>query len=110
MFLLPFPLLDRLLLTVSLAWGLLRYGFVAAVSLSSSGFSVSIDGISYFVSPYTSGKVSLDELDLLACVSVGGLYPITVLSNVTVESNFSVLMERFIAEDDVFQIGFLQSM
>lgn len=98
------------LLTVSLNWGLLPFGFVDAVSLSSSGSSVNLDSISYFISPYSSGKLSLDEVDVSACVSAGGLYPVTLLSNVTAESNFSVLMERFMAEDDVFQAGFMQSM
>jgi hypothetical protein len=84
--------------------------FVDAVSLSSSGSSVSLDDIPYFISPYSSGKLSLDGLDVSSCVSVGGLYPITILIDVITEGDFSSLVESFEGEDDVFQHGFLQSM
>jgi hypothetical protein len=103
-------LLSGFSLTLSLFLGPLSSGFVHAVTLSSSGSSVSLDGIPYFISPYSSGKLSLDEVDVSACVSVGGLYPVTLLSDVTATRNFSVLMEKFMAEDDVFQAGFMQSM
>jgi hypothetical protein len=106
-------LLSGLPLTVSLLClflGRISSGFVHAVTLSPSGSSVSLDGIPYFISPYSSGKLSLDEVDVSACSSVGGLYPMTLLPDITAESNFSVLLEKFVAEDDVFQVGFLQSM
>lgn len=106
-------LLSGLPLTVSLLClflGRISSGFVHAVTLSPSGSSVSLDGIPYFISPYSSGKLSLHDVDFSACASVGGLYPVTLLPDVTAGSNFSVLMEKFMAEDDVFQVGFLQSM
>jgi hypothetical protein len=97
-------------LTLSLRWGLLPIPFIEAVSLSSSGSSVSLDGIPYFVSPYSLGKLSLEEVDVSGSVSVGGMYPITLVSNATAVSDFTALIESFVAEDDVFQTGFLQSM
>ena len=103
-------LISGFLLTLSLRTGLHTIGVVDAVTLSSTGSSVSLDGISYFISPYSSGTLSLEELDLSTCASVGGLYPVTLLSDTTAESNLSVLMETFMAEDDVFQAGFMQSM
>ncbi len=102
-------LVSGLLLAASLRTGLRSIGFVDAISLSSSGSSVSLDGIPYFISPYSSGTLSLEGLDLSTSTSVGGLYPVTLLSDVTAESNISVLMETFLAEDDVFQAGFMQS-
>lgn len=105
----PISLICGLLLVLSLRTGLRSIGFVDAVSLSSSGSSVSLDGIPYFISPYSSGTLPLEGLDLSTCVSVGGLYPVTLLSDAAAESNISVLMETFIVEDDVFQAGFMQS-
>lgn len=99
-----------LILAISLHCGLFPAHFVDAISLSSSGSSVSLDGIPYFIPPYSSGKLSLDEVDFSGCVSVNGMYPITLLSNVTAESDFKPLIESFMAQDDVFQTGFMQSM
>lgn len=100
-----------LLLTVSslglsLYWGCM----VDAISLSSAGSSVSLDGIPYFISPYSSGHLSLEGLDVSSSVSAGGLYPVTILGNVVDDGDFTTLIESFAAEDDVFQSGFLQSM
>lgn len=102
----PSPLLTFSLLGLSL------YGYrvVGAISLSSAGSSVSLDGIPYFISPYSSGHLSLDGVDVSSSVSAGSLYPVTILSDVTDESDFTALVESFSAEDDVFQPGFLQSM
>jgi hypothetical protein len=99
-----------LLLTLSLRWGLLQIPFIDAASLLSSGSSVNLDGIPYFISPYSSGKLSLEEVNVSGSLSVGGLYPITLLNNATAMSDFTALIESFVAEDDVFQTGFLQSM
>lgn len=103
-------LISGFLLILSLRTELYTIGVADAVTLSSTGSSVSLDGISYFISPYSSGTLSLDGLDLSTCVSVGGLYPVTLLSDAKAESNLSVLLETFRAEDDVFQAGFMQSM
>ena len=97
-------------LLLSLFLGSISSGFVHAVTLSPSGSSVSLNGIPYFISPYSSGKLSLHGVDVSVCASVGGLYPVTLLRDVTIKSNFSFLMEKFMDEDDVFQVGFLQSM
>lgn len=106
----PPSLLSCFLLTISLQWGLSLLRSVGAISLSSSGFSVTLNDIPYFVSPYSSGKVSLKVVDVSTCVSIAGLYPITVLSNITTADDSSLLMESFMAQDDVFQTGFMQSM
>lgn len=94
------------LLTLFFHWGRL----VDGVFLSSAGSSVSLDGIPYFVSPYSSGHLSLEGLDVSSSVSAGGLYPVTILSDITDEGDFATLIESFTVEDDVFQPGFLQSM
>jgi hypothetical protein len=103
-------LLCCFLFTLSLRWGLLQSPFIDAASLLSSGSSVNLDGIPYFISPYSSGKLSLEEVDVSGSLSAGGLYPITLLNNVTAMSDFNALIGSFVAEDDVFQTGFMQSM
>jgi hypothetical protein len=97
------------LFTIPLPWGLLLTSLVNAVSLSSSGLSVKFNDIPYFVSPYSLGNVPLDQVSFEGSVSVGGFYPITVLDDSIDASDFSLLIERFTAQDDVFQPGFTQS-
>jgi hypothetical protein len=104
-----FSLVRCLLVTASLFWNFSVIGSVDAVSLSSSGSSVVLNDIPYFIPPYASGKVPLDIDSLKECVSVGGLYPVTLITTSETNGNFSTLVESFAAKDDVFQSGFLQS-
>lgn len=96
------------LLLLFLPGGLLSTNFVDAAALSSTGVTVSLNGVPYFVSPYSSGKVSVDSISVAGSVSVGGLFPITILDKSIMSTDFSLLMANFTARDDVFQAGFIQ--
>ena len=105
-----FPsLVSHSLWAVSLLWGALPISFVDAVSVSYYGQSVSLNDIPYFISPYSSGHLSLDGVSVSGSMSVGGLYPVTILDSSVDTSDVSLLVESFAAQDDVFQPAFMQS-
>jgi hypothetical protein len=105
----PHSLTSRSVWTVSLLWGILSISFANAVSVSYYGQSVSLNDIPYFVSPYSSGHLSLDGVSFSSSMSVDGLYPVTVLDSLVDTSDVSLLVESFTAQDDVFQPAFMQS-
>lgn len=102
-------LVSHSLWTASLLWEVLLISFGDAVSVSYYGQSVSLNEIPYFISPYSSGHLSLDGVSVSGSMSVGGLYPVTILDSSVDTSDISLLVETFTAQDDVFQPTFMQS-
>ena len=95
-------------LIVSLCLVLLSGDATGASSLRNNGISASFNDIPYFISPYSAASLPKDLSGIEGLVEVGGLYPMTVLPNVS-STNFSAFVDSFTAKDDVFQPGFLQS-
>jgi hypothetical protein len=55
------------------------YVSTQSVSLISNGLSVTLNGISYYVSPYAAGHVSVNAIALCKSTSVNGFHPITIV-------------------------------
>ncbi|KAI9663804.1 MAG: hypothetical protein M1821_007294 [Bathelium mastoideum] len=93
--------LDKLVFLISLAH---------AITFASTGSTVELNGIPYYIPPTSVGKLPIDQ-NLSNQISAGyGLLPLTVIktngssySSVNLQST----VNNYIASDDVFQTGFL---
>ena len=83
---------------------------VSAQSFASTGLTVVLNNVPYYIPPYPAGRVSANASDLSTLPSVNGFYPITVLADPISANDFPALIENFSAVDDVFQSGFLQGI
>ena len=86
---------------------------ISAVSFVSTGSTVVLDGIPYYVptSPVTTLRIRHDQFGSAA--SVAGLVPLTVLETWALtftQKNFDATIANYTATDDVFQPGFLQGI
>lgn len=77
-------------------------------TLKSNGFTVQLNSVDYFVSPYVAGNTSIDVSALSAAESVHGFYPVTVMAESTSISDIPAIVKNYTAIDDVFQKAFLQ--
>lgn len=94
----------------SLQLGVAALGLLGAVSaqLVSTGLSVTLDHIDYFVSPYSAGNVTVSAAFLKDVPSVNGFYPVTVVQEETAEvSSLPSLFSTWTDVDDVFTPAFL---
>ena len=82
----------------------------AQVQLSSTGLTVNLDGIHYFVSPYSVGNVSVDGTSLSSAASIHGFYPVTVIQQEITTQDIPAVIQNFTKADDVFQPAFLQAI
>jgi hypothetical protein len=73
-----------------------------AAQLASTGFSISFNDIHYFVSPYSSGNISVDESVLSSTEDVHGFYPVTVVQQAIAASDLDATVQNFIQSDDVY--------
>lgn len=80
--------------------------FVRAVSFQSTGSTVILGNIPYFVPPFSVGLIGFDSLSSQV-LSVNGLIPITIAGDA---SRASQLVQDFTNSDDVFSEGFLQGI
>ena len=96
----------------SLAFAAATLSSSVLASVSPTGYTVSLTDISYFIPPKAVGKLSITE-SLSAKFDNGPFVPITVIpataSNFTA-ADVSALVSQYLAEDDVFQKGFLDGM
>ena len=75
---------------------------------TSDGFSVTLDGVPYFVSPYSVGNVSAGlEMDSSA-ESVHGFYPVVVIQEQMSTEDISAVLSNFSQTDDVYSEAFSQ--
>jgi hypothetical protein len=93
---------------------LLALAAAVSATISSSGQTLVVNGISYYASPeaVTIISATVDELTSAARGTDVDLIPLTVLvdssSQFTIEA-FQSLVTNYTASDDVFNTGFLQS-
>ncbi|KAJ2899837.1 glutamyl-tRNA amidotransferase [Zalerion maritima] len=83
----------------------------ARSQLVSTGASVSLDGIYYYISPYSEGKISggfLSGLDSIP--SAFGFKPITIVAESVGVDALTSLFTNWTAADDVFQPAFMQGL
>jgi len=74
--------------------------------LSSAGLSVTLNDVHYYVSPYSSGKLSVKANDLKSVPSVYGFKPVTVVQGPLAKSDLKKLLTSWTTTDDVFQYAF----
>ncbi|RAL16002.1 glutamyl-tRNA(Gln) amidotransferase, subunit A [Aspergillus homomorphus CBS 101889] len=88
-------------------------GLVSSVAaqLVSTGMSVTLQDINYFISPYVSGNVTIPPALLSHVPSVNGFAPITVVQEDTAElSTLPSLFSTWSTKDDVFTDAFLDAV
>ncbi|KXX73860.1 Amidase 1 [Madurella mycetomatis] len=78
----------------------------ASAELVSTGFSVSLNGVYYFVSPFSSGKVEVPRRPLHSSPDIFGFKPVTVVQNGPESSDLAQLFRNWTAVDDVYQMAF----
>lgn len=84
-----------------------------AFTFKPTGQTVQLDGLPYYVHPDVVTILPSSEKLRQAAAKAGGLLPLTVVSTDTLRYNssaFDSLIESFIAADDVFTEGFLESV
>lgn len=82
----------------------------ASGQLTSTGFSVTLNDVDYYVSPYPAGNVTVDVSALASTLSVHGFHPVTVVQQDVTVHELAAVVENFTATDDVFQPAFLQAV
>ena len=81
-----------------------------AIAFSSTGSTVELNGIPYYVPPNSVAKLQIDQNLSNAASLNAGLLPLTVVkTNGTTYQNNDLqrTVESYLASDDVFQTGFL---
>ena len=97
------PMLSLLVVAVGLChW--------TAAQLTSTGLSVSFNGVDYYISPYTAGNITVNATALSAANSMYGFYPVTVIQQDITVQDIPGVVSNFTSSDDVFQEGFLQAV
>lgn len=87
---------------------LLSIHYVHGVSLLSTGVTVTLNDIPYYIPPDPVTTLSTKLQQLNGVASVGGLVPMTVID--TTGEDFSQTVSNYTTTDDVFQDGFLQGI
>ncbi|KAM7194932.1 Amidase signature domain containing protein [Rhypophila sp. PSN 637] len=87
--------------------GLSIITIVTAVSaqFTSTGLSVTLQDVHYFISPFSVGKVSVEHKALNKVPGVYGFKPVTVVPDAK-ESDLPKLLSSWTSIDDVFQPAF----
>ena len=86
---------------------------VTAVSFVSTGSTVMLNDISYYIPASSIATIQIRSNQLSSFSSALGLVPLTVFSTSSLTFNqgdLEVIIGNYTAIDDVFQAGFLESM
>lgn len=78
----------------------------ASSQLSGSGFSVGLNDINYYISPFSSGHVASDLSILSFIDSIYGFAPVTIVQERVSTAELETLFSNWSTLDDVFQSGF----
>ncbi|SPO03679.1 related to D-mandelate dehydrogenase [Cephalotrichum gorgonifer] len=79
----------------------------AAAQLVSTGMSVTLDNVDLFISPYSSGNVTIKRKALSSLPIINGFRPVTVVQEAVAQSELSALFSDWVSKDDVFSDAFL---
>lgn len=81
-----------------------------SAQLASTGLSVTLNNVYYFVSPFSSGKVDVPGNSLLKIPQVLGFVPVTVVQDRVAHSDLSKVLGNWTAIDDVYQPAFSEAI
>lgn len=82
----------------------------AMATLGSTGLTVQLNDLSYYVSPHAHGRVSIQTQLLQNCSSLHGLVPVAVLTSNVSPTELPGIISSWATTDDVFQPAFLQAI
>ncbi|KAK0628366.1 glutamyl-tRNA amidotransferase [Bombardia bombarda] len=77
-----------------------------AAELTSSGLSVTYNDVYYYISPFSSGNVTISPTSLRAVPSIHGFKPVTVVQGSVARAQLPALLAKWNSTDDVFQPAF----
>ncbi|KAI6351943.1 hypothetical protein MCOR25_009659 [Pyricularia grisea] len=80
---------------------------VASAHLESTGISVKLNDVDYYISPFSAVNVTVGLDQLKDVPSVFGFKPVTVVGTPTVKSDLAALFKNWTSTDDVFNHGFI---
>ncbi len=81
---------------------------VVSGQLVSTGLSVTLNGVHYFISPFPAGNLAVRPATLSSVPAVHGFRPVAVVQEAPARCTLlPSLFANWTAEDDVFQAGFL---
>ncbi|KAL6360036.1 hypothetical protein LRP88_05734 [Fusarium phalaenopsidis] len=78
-------------------------------TLVSTGTSVQVDSVPYFISPFSQDQVC-DPVNLKQHLKLGDFIPVTVVAQGFSESSLHDLFATWSSRDDVWQPGFLETI
>ncbi|KAK5655494.1 hypothetical protein OQA88_5765 [Cercophora sp. LCS_1] len=79
----------------------------ASAGLTSTGLSVTLDDVHYYISPFSSGSVNIPPKSFSGAPTVFGFKPVTVVNQGNVaEKQLPDILGNWTAIDDVFQSAF----
>ncbi|KAJ4290080.1 hypothetical protein N0V88_006586 [Collariella sp. IMI 366227] len=78
----------------------------ASAKLASTGLSVTLNDISYFVSPFASGRIDVPTRSLNKVPDVVGFKPVTIVQDRVSQQDISRLLTNWTSVDDVYQPAF----
>lgn len=96
--------LPPLLAVVACLWTIAT---VVSGQLVSTGLSVSLDGVDYYISPYSPGNITACPGALSSVPTIHGLRPVTVVKEEISTRSLDCLFANWTSADDVFRPGFL---
>ncbi|KAK2741669.1 glutamyl-tRNA amidotransferase [Colletotrichum kahawae] len=92
------------------AFAFLTLAGTAVADLVTTGASLKLDDVYYFVSPFSQGKPSNASLDLKTLPRAFGFTPITVVAESVASHDLTSLFSNWTAQDDVWQPAFLNAI
>ncbi|KAF3068544.1 Amidase 1 [Trichoderma lentiforme] len=95
--------------TLSRLVALLTLATTTAGQITSTGATVKLGQLSYFINPHQTGTIPRSSLNAISHVpSAFGFTPITVVATATNPSDLNAVLTNWTSIDDVFQAGFAQ--
>ncbi|TEA14209.1 Amidase 1 [Colletotrichum sidae] len=82
----------------------------ATAQLTSTGASLKLGDVYYYVSPYSQGKLLNNTLNVQSLPQAFGLTPVTVVSNAVTRASLTGLFKNWTTTDDVWQPAFLNAI
>ena len=87
--------------------------FTQAVKFLSTGSTVELNGVPYYVPPTSVGRLSIGPTLSNAIATSAGLLPLTIIKtngSGYSSSDLQSTVDNFLSSDDVFQTDFLNGM
>ncbi|OHE98685.1 hypothetical protein CORC01_05951 [Colletotrichum orchidophilum] len=92
------------------AFALLALVGAAAAELTSTGASLKLNDVYYFVSPFSQGKPSNGSFNIKSLPRAFGFTPVTVVSDPVPQDALQSLFANWTNQDDVWQTAFLSTI